>query len=86
MTDFLARARVLLTAAVTWLQVISAAVLIGSEEIGKAIPEIDDAFAAWALRIAAVAGAVIATIRRVTPVLPAERGLLPAGGAPGGKD
>ncbi|MEW3439383.1 hypothetical protein, partial [Pseudomonas aeruginosa] len=58
--------------------------VIGSEEIGKAIPEISDDAAAWAVRIAAVLGAVVATIRRVTPVLPAERGLLPAGGAPGG--
>ena len=84
MKKHLARARVVLVNAVTWLQVASAALVIGSEEIGKAIPEISDDVAAWAVRIAAVLGAVVATIRRVTPVLPAERGLLPAGGAPGG--
>lgn len=84
MKKHLARARVVLVNAVTWLQVASAALVIGSEEIGNAIPEISDDVAAWAVRIAAVLGAVVATIRRVTPVLPAERGLLPAGGAPGG--
>jgi len=80
----LARARVVLVNAVTWLQVASAALVIGAEEIGKAIPGISTDVAAWAVRIAAVLGAVVATIRRVSPVLPAERGLLPAGGTPGG--
>ena len=84
MKNFLARARVVLTAAVTWLQVAAAALVIGAEEIGKAIPEISTDLVAWSVRVAAVLGAIVATIRRVTPVLPAERGLLPAGGTPGG--
>ena len=84
MKKTLARARVVLTAAVTWLQVAAAALVIGAVVNGTATPEISTDLVAWSVRIAAVLGAVVATIRRVTPVLPAERGLLPAGGAPGG--
>jgi ABC-type glucose/galactose transport system permease subunit len=83
MTKFLARARVVATSAVTWLQVVAAVLVIAAEEIAKAVPEVSDDVTTVVVRIVAVLGAAVAIIRRVTPALPDERGLLPAGGTPG---
>lgn len=83
MTETLARVRVVATSAVTWLQVVAAVLVIAAEEIAKAVPEISDDVTTVVVRVVAVLGAAVAIIRRVTPVLPDERGLLPAGGTPG---
>ena len=86
MTDFLARVRVLLTAAPTYISTATALVVIFSAEIGALFPGAADDIAAWSVRVLAVLAGAANIVRRVAPVLPAERGLLPAGGAPGGKD
>ena len=83
MSNVLARARVVATSVVTWLQVIAAVLVIAAEEIANAVPEISDDVTTVVVRVVAVLGAAIAIIRRVSPVLPDERGLLPAGGTPG---
>lgn len=72
------RVRVVLTDLVTWLVFGAAAVTIAVEELGDVVP------AGWQTtvvviggRIAAILGAAVMILRRVTTVLPSERGLLP---------
>jgi hypothetical protein len=85
-TAFLARVRVLLTAAPTWITTASAIVVLLSEQISTAFPDSTAVVGRWSLTVLAVLTAAANIVRRVAPVLPAERGLLPAGGAPGGQD
>lgn len=75
-----ARLRVILTAAVTWLLVAQATLVGFADQLGPFIPT------PWADRVnaalisaLAVIAAIITIIRRVTPVLPSERGILPPG-------
>jgi len=76
--ETIARIKVLLTAAVTWLIVASTIVTIMSEEIAAVLPDgAATTVGAVALKIVSIIGAAVAIIRRVTPVLPEERGLLP---------
>lgn len=71
------RIKVVAAAAVTWLSVASAIVIILSEEIANVLPAGQaETVGAWALKAVAVIGAAVAIIRRVTPVLPEDRGLL----------
>ena len=84
MKKFLARVRVVLTAAPTYLTSAAVAVALARDEIAKLFPEAAEEVGRWAVPIAAGLLAAARVIRRVTPVLPAERGLLPAGGTPGG--
>jgi hypothetical protein len=77
----IARIKVLATAAVTWLLVASTIVTIASEEIAAVLPAgTATTVGAVALKVVAVIGAAVAIIRRVTPVLPDQRGLLPTAG------
>lgn len=76
--DAIARIKVVLTAAVTWLVLASTIVTILSEEIATVLPAgAATDVGAVALKVVAVLGAAVTIIRRVTPVLPDERGLLP---------
>ena len=76
---FAKRIQVLATSALSWLTAISAALVILAQQLDgvAGVPE-------WATRAIASAIAVIATItlqvRRVTPVAPADMGLLPPKG------
>ena len=80
MTKLLARARVILTAAPTYLVAAAAVVTIVADEAAKVLPTgWQDNAAQIAGAVLAVIGAAVAIVRRVTPVLPAERGILPAG-------
>lgn len=73
---FAAKAKVVLTAAVTWLIALEAALIVLSDELAKAIPvPWADRVTAWVLIAIGVIGTAIAIIRRVTPVLPDERGI-----------
>lgn len=77
-----ARARVVLTGFVTWLVVLNVIVVDAARLLGEYAPP-GWAGAIQALgSIAAVVGTAIAIIRRVTQVLPEERGLLPVAGGP----
>lgn len=79
MSAFIARVKVVASAAVTWLVAASAVVTIAAEEIAEVVAA-DDAekVTRIALRVTAVLGAAVAIIRRSTPVLDkADRGLLP---------
>lgn len=72
------RLRVILTAAVTWLLVAQAALVAFADQIGPLLPTPwADRINAFIISAVAVIVAVIAIIRRVTPVLPEERGILP---------
>lgn len=80
MRKLLARIRVILTAAPTWLVFAALTVPIVTEEVAKVLP------ASWAERVVTIGGyvvgwlgAAIAIVRRVTTVLPSERGILPPG-------
>lgn len=78
MNDLLARVRVLAGAAVTYLVALGAILAIIVDELA---PFADDPAVAWVLRILGILATVVAVsvaiVRRVTPVLPSERGLLP---------
>lgn len=79
----LERIRVLLTAAPTYLTAAAVVVAAVAEEIGEAFPGVDGTVAGWAAPVLAGIAAIIAIVRRVSPVVAAERGLLPS--APGGE-
>lgn len=83
MTTLLARLRVLLTAAPTWIVAASTIVVALSEEIGRAFPAVSDELGAIAAVVLAALAAAHQIVRRVSPVLKIERGLLPKGGTPG---
>lgn len=74
---FAARARVVLTGFVTWLVVLSVVLAQTAQVLAEHAPAGWDAGVRWVGTIAAVVGSAIAIIRRVTQVLPEERGLLP---------
>lgn len=72
------RIKVVAGAAVTWLVAASVMITIFSEEIGGLLNnDTAAAFASWATTAVGWLGAAVAIIRRVTPVLPEERGVLP---------
>lgn len=81
MKKLLARTRVLLSAAPTWLA--GAGVVVGalSEEIAKALPDgpVDDTVTQIGVVVLGAIAAATAIVRRVTPVFGADRGLLPRG-------
>lgn len=78
MTNLLARVQVLLGAAVTYLVALGAILAIIVDELA---PFAADPAVAWVVRILGILATVVAVsvaiVRRVTPVLPTERGLLP---------
>jgi len=76
-TNLVKRIRVLLTAAPTWLAGAAVIVSAFNDEIGEAFPGSAEAVATVATPVLAAIGAAIAIVRRVTPVLASERGLLP---------
>lgn len=72
------RAKVIGSSAVTYLTAASAVVVILAEEIAKVLPSgYSDDVGRWAIVVVAVIAAAIAIIRRVTPVIPSDRGILP---------
>lgn len=76
----LARVKVVVTAAPTYLVGAAAVVTAFSEEIAKILPAgAGEAVARVALVVLSAIAAAIAIIRRVTPVLAIQRGLLPQG-------
>jgi small neutral amino acid transporter SnatA (MarC family) len=81
-SKFVARAKVIATAAVTYLVLAGAVLAILAEELAKVLPDGPGQVVARVLGIALAAiGAAIAIIRRVTPVLDAsEHGILPEDG------
>lgn len=78
MSDFIAKVRVVLTAAPTWITLAATLVTIFSEEIGGLLPAgaAETVGTATAVVLAWL-GAAVNIIRRVTPVLPGEEGVLP---------
>jgi hypothetical protein len=79
----LARIRALLTAAPTWITSAAAVVVILRDTIAEHFPGAADDVVAIATPVLAVLVAAHQIVRRVSPVLKAERGLLPPGGTPG---
>jgi len=75
-----ARARVVLTGFVTWLIVINTMLVQAAQVLAEHAPAGWEGVIQWVGIIAAVVGTAIAIIRRVTQVLPEERGLLPVAG------
>jgi hypothetical protein len=71
------RIQVIAKSIVTWAAVTQAVLLIAIDQVGPLLP---DGYQAWiqgAAAVAVVLGAAVAALRQVTPVLPAERGILP---------
>lgn len=81
MSDFLERVKVVLANLNTWLVAAIAVVGIFAEEITEVLPEDWRGSVAQAVTIVvAVLAAAVAIIRRVTPVISEQRGLLPVEG------
>lgn len=76
MSKLLARIRVVLTAAPTYLVAASTVVTVLREEIVAAFPGTAEEIGAVAVPVLATLSAAVAIIRRVTPVIPEERGIL----------
>lgn len=79
MFKLVARAKVIGSATVTWLIAVSAAVQGLATDIASILPEEAERVGAVGVRVAAVLAVAVAIIRRVTTVLPDDRGLLPPG-------
>lgn len=81
MKNLLARLSVIFTAAPTYLVAAGAVVAIVSDEVSKVLPSgwQDNALQIGGA-IAGILAAAVSIIRRVTPVLPHERGILPTDG------
>lgn len=78
MSDFIARVRVVLTAAVTWITAVAAVIPFIADDIADQLPSgAAEQVTKYALLAVAWLGAAVSIIRRVTPVLPDERGVLP---------
>lgn len=78
MKELWAKVVVVLKAAPTWLTAASAVIIIFSEEIGAVLPAgTAETVGQWAAIAVGWLGAAVSIIRRVTPVLPDERGILP---------
>lgn len=74
----LARGLVILKAAPTWLTVVALSAPIIAEEVAAVLPAPwSERATALALTVVGVATALINTIRRLTPVVAGDRGLLP---------
>lgn len=80
MSGFLARVRTVLTAAPTYLTALAVIISIFSEEISTLLPEGPAGQVShWAVVAVGWLGAAVTIIRRVTPVIPDERGLIAKG-------
>lgn len=75
-----ARIVVILKAAPTYLVLASTVLTVIADELAKVLPTPwAERLTAWVITITAALAAAIAIIRRVTPVLPEERCILPVG-------
>jgi hypothetical protein len=78
MKNFLAKVRVILTALPTYLAIVSGAIPVLLTVWVPLLPEnVGIRVAAIGAGTLAVVGGVIETIRRLTPVIAADRGILP---------
>jgi hypothetical protein len=82
MNNLIARTRVVLTAAPTHLVSLAVILTIVSEQVAELLPMVPagtaETAARWLVTLAGSLTAAVSIIRRVTPVLPTERGVLPA--------
>lgn len=76
MTELFERAKVVLKAAVTYLTLALAVVSIVVAELAEALPDQTEALVSWGGRIIVWLTVAVTIIRRVTPVIPSDRGLL----------
>lgn len=77
MSDLIARARVVLRAAPTWLTAVSVVLTAAAREISTVAPDGGEDVVRWLVTAAAWLASAVAIIRRVTPVPAQERGVLP---------
>lgn len=77
MSDLIARARVIVTALPTWLAVFAVAAPELADRAAEVLPG-GERVAAAIVTAGTVAGFVVFAIRRLTPVAPSQRGILPA--------
>lgn len=76
--ELIEKAKVVAQAAVTWLVFISVVLTFAASEIADVVPgETGEEIVTWILRVVAWIGVAVGIIRRVTPVAPDERGILP---------
>lgn len=80
MTDLIARARVVVRAAPTWLTAAAVVLTAAAHEISTLAPNGGEDIVRWLVTAAAWLTSAVAIIRRVTPVDPDRRGLLAAEG------
>lgn len=76
MNNLLERIKVLLTAAVTWLVVLGGVLTIVIAQLTPVLG-VDDPIILWLTGAVVWIAILVQIIRRVTPVLPSARGILP---------
>lgn len=79
MSDLLARARVVVRAAPTWLTAVSVVLTAAAGEISRLAPDGGQDVVRWLVTVAAWLASAVLVIRRVTPVPADERGILAGG-------
>jgi hypothetical protein len=75
-SDFIKRVRVVLYAAPLYLIGASTVITVASEEVSKQFPGVAGPITHYSAVVLGALAAVVAVIRRVSPVAPADRGLL----------
>lgn len=79
MNKHIARVKVILTALPTWLTAIAVTITALSPLIAGMFPHDAEVIARVGVAVVAGLGSAIAIIRKVTPVLPSQVGVLPQG-------
>lgn len=77
MNQILDRVAVIASSAVTYLMALALGITAAAGEISQAAPEGGETVVQWAIIALTGISTAIAAIRRVTPVPPDERGILP---------
>lgn len=80
--NFWTKVRVVLSAAVTYITIITVAATAFVNQFGNLLPDNWHWLIDWILKAVVVLAGAVTIIRRVTPVLPSERGILPNESSP----
>jgi hypothetical protein len=75
--ELVSKAKVVAGAAVTWLVALSIVITSAAPEIAGLFPEASEDILTWAARVVGWLAVAVTIARRVSPVAPDERGLLP---------
>lgn len=79
MSKLMAKVKVVLTALPTYMTAAAVIITIAANQLAELLPDKTAGIVQWSATIVGFLTAAIAVIRKVTPVLPSQTGLLPQG-------